>query len=62
MNTKPCTCDWSPVNTTTEDPPHIVWRNLSCPHHGWEAVLCPEDEGQFEAVARRRDAREGFND
>ena len=28
----------------------------------WRPVPCPEDEGQFEAAARRRDAREGFSD
>jgi hypothetical protein len=30
--------------------------------HGWRAAECPPDEGQYEAVARRRDAREGFDD
>ncbi len=29
----------------------------------WRVVPCPEDEmGQFEAVARREDARKGFGD
>jgi len=35
-----CTCDWSPVNTTTEDSPHIVWVDPHCPKHGVRLWLC----------------------
>lgn len=28
-----CTCDWSPVNTTTIDPPHIVRPDPNCAIH-----------------------------
>lgn len=28
----------------------------------WRPAECPEDEGQFEAAARRRDAREGWGE
>ena len=31
---KLCTCQWSMVNTTTEDPPHIININPDCPRHG----------------------------
>ena len=29
-----CTCSWSPVNTATIDPPHLVSLNPYCPVHG----------------------------
>jgi hypothetical protein len=37
-----CTCRWSPVNTATIDPPHIVKRDPDCPAHRREDdVDCP---------------------
>ena len=32
------------------------------PQSPWRPAKCPEDEGQFEVVARRRDAREGWGE
>ncbi len=37
-----CLCEWSTVNTRTEDPPHITWRNPACPLHG-VCDRCGED-------------------
>jgi hypothetical protein len=34
-----CTCRWSPVNTATIDPPHIVAADPACPVHHAE---CPD--------------------
>ena len=36
----PCTCQWSLVNSTTIDPPHIVKINPNCPRHGYD----PDEE------------------
>jgi hypothetical protein len=36
MSLRPCTCQWSLVNTTTEDAPHIISIDPNCPRHGGE--------------------------
>ncbi len=38
-----------------------VW-NENKKRYVWRPAPCPQDEGQFEAIARRRDAREGFDE
>ena len=37
-----CTCRWSPVNTATIDPPHIVAADPNCPFH-----RCESEETEF---------------
>lgn len=34
-----CTCLWSPVGTTSLDPPYLVTRHPDCPVHGGEDVI-----------------------
>lgn len=46
-----CTCRWSPVNSTTIDPPHLI-RDEWCPIHGRD----PDEERE-----RRRDDAEWWD-
>jgi hypothetical protein len=67
-----CTCTWSPVNTTTIDPPHIVARDPNCPRHGdeadeaWQNVVAKRDDEAAtrdeKDAQRRRDAADGFEE
>ncbi len=52
-----CTCQWSPVDTATIDPPHIVKIDRDCPHHGREAPPEPDPD---EAYERKRDDAQFF--
>jgi hypothetical protein len=52
-----CICQWSTVNTTTIDPPHIVWVDPFRHFHGLRAVdLTDEDyeRGAEDAQRKRR--------
>jgi hypothetical protein len=44
-----CTCTWSPVDTTTEDPPHIVAPDPNCPRHGDDYARA-EKEAEWEVA------------
>jgi hypothetical protein len=57
-----CTCEYSPVNSTTIDPPHIVFVDPFCCVHGLATISDDEYERDAEDAQRKRDAREGFDD
>jgi len=40
----PCTCQWSLVNSTTIDPPHIIRTDPNCPRHWYERHEPDPDE------------------
>ena len=49
-----CTCQWSPVNTATVDPPHIVRIDPCCPRHGHEVDEWEPNESGFSVHPVRR--------
>ena len=61
---KICTCEYSPVNSTTIDPPHIVWIDPFCHFHGLANLTVTDEEYERDAedAQRRRDAKEGFDE
>ncbi len=55
---------WKPLGEIVND---LHWaenkkKAVKWDGNKWRPVPCPQDEGQYEAVARRRDAREGHGD